>query len=1298
MKKFAQICLALLAGIAAALALTLKSDVVSQNLLQRLQAVAWIEVGQQLEVEDLEVSLIPFGLEVRGIAITDQSNPQPWIKIGALDLSLGWNLQTSSPKVRFASVRQVHFSRVPEINQGPTSAAPHQNSSAAQAKKLPQSAPGHGIAIPKLGDYLDYVELLDLEIFLNLPNHDIHIRDFDILARATSPTSWQLGLKANNLTTTGDLIVTDASFGGSSFLTVEPTELKVALSGFKIQTLANELDIQGQWNFTDTITSDNRLQLKLSGTLESLQQMVPTLDANGWQGTLNLDAELAGQMTSPHYAWTLDIQDLVVPKLPLGALQVSGAGDLEKLNLTAMSLKGETGNLEGDALIDFSPLTLSTTLQAQQLQIGSILDILDVPKAVNGPYSGQLVVAGALDPLELEIDLRGLFENLNINDGNRLEIITVRQLTSDISATLTTQELNIHRARLAQANLEVETFGDIRFDNSVTLNLTSNIKRLNLEPLSPVVGLTFTGNGQAALSVDGPSDDFTVSGSTHLKGFGIEGLNFGTLRSAVLYQKDNLELPNLTLLRGDGVARGKVIVDVLAPALEAQLSFEDIEVNPLLDDLQLAPELLPYVRGSATGNITLNGPIAELGLTLSAQGRDLVFDPLYLPTAHVEAVRATGPATPIIFGIVSGNEDQNTINVEVASSGKLEIDLELQDYPFADVIVPALPNRSGTLDLSIDLDGPIDGLTGTARLNTDAWQIDNVDLGKGGGELKFDAGDFQGSFEFPSESIQVVTTGQVGERIPVSTTIEFKELTPLAWVDPETDIRLQTTGSVFIQGDLTNLPGITADANLSSAALNWNGINGTLERAAVISYAGEKFRVAELDMNLDGLLVSAMGEIPVQGSQSLQLRVLGNAGGLSPLFGSIDGLTGEVDGFVDVSGEVAEPQFSGALTLSNLRGREPTLGLNFTEGMGRVTLIDRDLLIDSATMKTGDGNVSILGKVTFLPEFKPQLQLTLNQTRLKPYPSSEAIVSGELQVSQPDGILVSGALEVNRATYGENVDLSRLFIRQPNMTFGTNIEEAPWDLRVQLSAADGIFVSNNMVEAELRADLTVRGNTKRMGLIGSVVPLNGTVSYGGNEFEVESGSFDFTDEYAIRPNYATKLRADACGMDLQVNLSGESERFIVEASGEDETGVVDARDALLCAQFGIRSAEPNLSADQQGSGLKDSLPGAVDALWRVSGMDERVRRYLPVVDEFKLTSGYSRSSKQTEPRLLVIKELGRQWELKYNGPVNEADEQHVLGLEYRLKRGLVLEGSWVSVSEATAGDLGIDLRMDWEFD
>ena len=1298
MKKFAQISFALLAGAAAALALTLKSDVVSQNLLQRLQAIAWLELGQELEVDALEVSLVPFGVEVRGVAITDQVNPEPWLKVAALDVSLGWNLRSSTPKIRFASVRQVTFTRLPSINRGPASPGAGESPS-----HQAQSQPSHSTQQPpailrKLGDYIDYLELIDLDLYFRAPDQDVHIQDFDILARATSSTSWQLGLKANQVTTSGDVTVEDGSFNGSSFITIEPSELRVALSGFKLETLANYLELQGQWNLTADASKDNRLQFKLGGNLDSLQQMLPNLKADGWQGKLNLDGELSGELGAPIYAWTVDIDELVTPQIPLGSLTMSGSGDLDQLTLTTLSLSGQQGDLSGELALDFASRTLNSQLRAERLNVGAILEMLDVVRAVEGSYTGDLNARGTIDPLELDLGLLGTFGTLEINDGDGLDIVSVTQLQSDINATLTKSQLTIPRARLSQPNLRVKTFGDIRFNESVHLNLTSNLEHINLGPLSPVVGLQFNGTGQGAISVDGPSNDITVSGSTHLKGFGIEGLEFGTIRSALLYKDDHLELPNLTLLRGEGVARGKVIVDVLEPGLEAELNYESMEINSLLDDLELAPELLPYVRGYATGDITLNGPISELGLTLSATGRDLVFDPLYLPAAHVEAVRVTGPDSPIIFGVLSGKDDQHSINVEVASSGNLEIDLNLKEYPFADLIIPALPRRSGDFDLAIDLDGPIDGLSGSVRLQTKAWRLDNVNLGEGSGELQFKSGQFQGDLDFPGESIQIATTGQVGDRIPISTTIEFSDLAPLVWADPETDIDLSTTGSVFIQGDLTDLPAMTADANLNAATINWNGIGGTLERAAVISYASEKFRVAELDLNLDGLLVSAMGEVPVEGSQSLQLRVLGNAGGLSPLFGSIDGLTGDVDGFIDVSGEISEPRFSGALTLNNVRGREPTLGLSFTEGMGRVTLIDRDLLIDSATMKTGDGSVNVLGKVTFFPEFKPQLQLTLNQTKLKPYPSSEAIVSGQLQVSQPAGVLVSGALEVNRATYGENVDLSRLFIRQPSMTFGTNIEEEPWDLRIQLSAPDGIFVSNNMVEAELRADLTVRGNTKRMGLIGSVVPLNGTVSYGGNEFEVESGSFDFTDEYAIRPNYATKLRADACGMDLQVNLSGESERFIVEASGEDETGVVDARDALLCAQFGIRSSEPNLSTEEQGSGLKDSLPGAVDALWRVSGMDERVRRYLPVVDEFKLTSGYSRSSKQTEPRLLVIKELGRQWELKYNGPVNEADEQHVLGLEYRLKRGLVLEGSWVSVSEASAGDLGIDLRMDWEFD
>ena len=76
MKKFIQISLALLTGLTAAVAIMLQSDLVRNNLLQRIKAVAWIELGQELEVEELEVSLIPLGLEVRGVVITDQTTPE----------------------------------------------------------------------------------------------------------------------------------------------------------------------------------------------------------------------------------------------------------------------------------------------------------------------------------------------------------------------------------------------------------------------------------------------------------------------------------------------------------------------------------------------------------------------------------------------------------------------------------------------------------------------------------------------------------------------------------------------------------------------------------------------------------------------------------------------------------------------------------------------------------------------------------------------------------------------------------------------------------------------------------------------------------------------------------------------------------------------------------------------------------------------------------------------------------------------------------------------------------------------
>ena len=213
------------------------------------------------------------------------------------------------------------------------------------------------------------------------------------------------------------------------------------------------------------------------------------------------------------------------------------------------------------------------------------------------PLPERLRQLGKLSPLALNIGLDGYFEKLGVNDGYSLDIVDLTNLATNISATIDGRMIDIRKARLSQPNLDIEAFGEIFLTSPVELDLTSNIKRINLMPLSPIVGLSFDGNGQAALSVDGPEDDITVSGSAHLKDFALEGLKFGTFRSAVLFKENQIELPNLTLLRGEGIARGKVIVDIMQPAIDANLNFEEIQINPLLNDLKLAPELLPVRKG-----------------------------------------------------------------------------------------------------------------------------------------------------------------------------------------------------------------------------------------------------------------------------------------------------------------------------------------------------------------------------------------------------------------------------------------------------------------------------------------------------------------------------------------------------------------------------------------------------------------------------------------------------------------------------------------------------------------------------
>ena len=166
---------------------------------------------------------------------------------------------------------------------------------------------------------------MDLNLHLNVEDQEVSVGDLDILARATSPTSWQLGLKANRVSTSGHINLQNAGLNGSSFITIAENEFKVAPAGFTIETLTQTVGLQGQWAFNTPIPADNRLEIKLDGNLEGLKALIPSIDLGELSGQLTLDGEVTGKLANPQYAWTLSVQEPNSRKLTIGDLRASGS-------------------------------------------------------------------------------------------------------------------------------------------------------------------------------------------------------------------------------------------------------------------------------------------------------------------------------------------------------------------------------------------------------------------------------------------------------------------------------------------------------------------------------------------------------------------------------------------------------------------------------------------------------------------------------------------------------------------------------------------------------------------------------------------------------------------------------------------------------------------------------------------------------------------------------------------------------------------------------------------------------------
>lgn len=263
---------------------------------------------------------------------------------------------------------------------------------------------------------------------------------------------------------------------------------------------------------------------------------------------------------------------------------------------------------------------------------------------------------------------------------------------------------------------------------------------------------------------------------------------------------------------------------------------------------------------------------------------------------------------------------------------------------------------------------------------------------------------------------------------------------------------------------------------------------------------------------------------------------------------------------------------------------------------------------------------------------------------------------------------------------------------------------------------------NNLIDARLNVEKTglrLTGTNQRFGMRGRIMVVpGGLVRLRRNEFEIQSGEVRFDDPTQIAPRVdvtaTTEYRRYSSGVGTAADVaaltggatgaaaSGEW-RISMHAHGDADNLKLDLSsepklsqdDIFLLLTVGLTRAELDQA---QSASVGESV--ALEALGSLTGADAAVTNAVPVIDEFKFGSAYSSRTGRTEPTVTIGKRLTERIRAFVTSGLSEAREVRS-NLEWRLNRGVSVEGSYDNVNDISSsglGNLGADVRWRLEFE
>lgn len=1094
-----------------------------------------------------------------------------------------------------------------------------------------------------------------------------------------------------------------------------------ALTIDRLDLLLAEVELRSKGSI-DLIGPVYEAEVDLDAPLAVLKKVLDDLPEIS--GEVKLHARLTGTAAQPRAAGRLTLLNGRFGEYGSGdRAEIDFHADEKKIVIPSLSVRTGDGGVSGRLSLALTGRRkLKADLETDRISLGRVLDASGVKSAwVDFRGTGKITAAGQLSP---PIRLGGRVE-MDVRDFYTFDR-GWDQLGSDPENDPRQVYLHLPEVRVTtawSADADALTFKDALVTRHATtgtvttrlgfatrdgIHLTANFAHFDFDDLGPIVRVPIAGKGRLSAVLKGPYTAVGGKGRVELSGTRVGDIPFGEVKSGIEWKDDTVLLfDDLEGKLASSKYRGKVRVDFeprLVIATEGEVT--DGRLEDLLIPFDALPETWGHPRGAMTGRFVLSGPLTELSGPIELEVRDpivveekgehgrvkgrleagaLVFDELEVEK-HGARIFASGRVDPK-SGAITGRA-----RTEGLSLAKL------------DVLASAAPKLDGDLAVTLEVSGTLRQVDGAIHATLARARA---------GELSIGGGRIDGKIK----SSKIAVDGSLLDgALTAEGEVELRRGLPYKGM-----LRLDDYDLPQLVGSLGEHPSWTGTAvgraELSGSLVEWRDSQGTLFLERALFDNGDALR---LELVSPASLALDRGQLEtkrlVLGGPETRLQVVGKLGSrLTDL---------RVQGRIELS--ILEHFFTpiersaGVLTLNAVvrrqsgdldligtgrveRGMVEWRGLpsRFSGITAGLTFSQSTILFERVEGRWAEGRVTASGQVLLEGTRPKAVAIEARLEEVRPQFSYakfdlSGTTSGRLSIEgRPDHLVMRGELEVARSLFRPKFDW-RAIVADPAQRASGNVydpskEVMHFDVGVHLDQEDPLRLRNDTAQVDLFGDVSMSGTNQRLGLLGSLTVGRGRVGFIGREYSVEGGTLEFRDKHRFDPRYDLFLSARACDADIKLNLLGTLDDVTTSYHSKPE---MEETNIVSCLVRGVKIKDLESLRGDTRSTAAASFAG--EALWRLSGVDQQVRKVIPL-DQVEVTTEYSTRERVYEPRILVAKEIqDGKFRLEYSSSLVKNDDQRA-AVRYRITPALTLQYGWASSDNVTIGDHGVDLKYRWEW-